>query len=58
MNQILEGLEGVLCQMDDVLIFGSNKAQHDARLTAVLKGLEKQPESHSIHRNVNLQRAE
>ena len=40
MNQILEGLEGMLCQMDDVLTFGSNKAQHDARLTAVLKRLE------------------
>ena len=40
MNQILEGLEGVLCLMEDVLIFGSDKAQHGARLTAVLKRLE------------------
>ena len=40
MNQILEGLEGVLCLMDDVLIYGSDEAQHNARLTAVLKRLE------------------
>ena len=30
----------MLCQMDDVLIFGSDKAQHDQRLTAVLKRLQ------------------
>ena len=29
MSAILEGLEGVLCQMDDVLIFGANK-EHDS----------------------------
>ena len=40
MSQILEGLDGVLCQMDDVLIFGSDKAQHDQRLTAALKRLQ------------------
>ena len=40
MNQVLEGLDGVLCQMDDVLIFGANKAEHDARLTKVLERLE------------------
>ena len=39
-NQILEGLEGVLCQMDDVLIHGKNTTEHDARLNAVLKRLE------------------
>ena len=30
----------MLCQMDDVLIFVSDKAQHDQRLTAVLKRLQ------------------
>ena len=40
MSQILEGLDGVLCQMDDVLIFGSDKAKHDQRLTAALKRLQ------------------
>ena len=36
MSQILAGLKGVLCQMDDVLVFGSDKAEHDIRLTAAL----------------------
>ena len=37
MSRILEGLEGVVCQMDDILVFGQNETQHDARLAAVLK---------------------
>ena len=40
MSRILIGLDGVVCQMDDILVFGSNKAQHDARLHAVLKRIE------------------
>jgi hypothetical protein len=40
MSQILSGLEGVVCQMDDVLVFGSDKRQHDARLLAVLERIE------------------
>ncbi len=27
-SRILEGLDGVLCLMDDVLVFGSNKEEH------------------------------
>lgn len=34
---LLEGLDGVLCLIDDVLIFGESKAQHDTRLHAVLQ---------------------
>ena len=30
MSKILTGLDGVVCQMDDVLGFGSNRTQHDA----------------------------
>ena len=37
MNQILEGQEGVLCHMDDILIFGGNQEEHDKRLHAVLQ---------------------
>ena len=37
MNEILEGLEGVLCQMDDVLVFGSSQEEHDTRLAGVLQ---------------------
>jgi len=42
MSRILSGLEldGVLCQMDDVLIYGRDQAKHDARVTAVLKWIK------------------
>lgn len=36
MSKILAGLPGVLCQMDDVLIFGPNQEEHDQRLDEVL----------------------
>ena len=36
MSKILSGLEGIVCQMDDVLIFGKTKDEHDARLVAAL----------------------
>ncbi|KAL8616804.1 hypothetical protein ACOMHN_017841 [Nucella lapillus] len=39
MDHILHGLEGVLCHMDDILIFGKNKVEHDARLKLVLDRL-------------------
>ena len=41
MNQMLEGLEGVVCLVDDVLVFGSNREEHDTRLVAVLQRLGK-----------------
>ena len=40
MSAILSGLDGVVCQMDDVLVFGKDQSEHDARLTAVLKCIE------------------
>ena len=40
MQKILEALEGVVCQMDDILVFGSNQAEHDSRLVAVMERLE------------------
>ena len=36
-SAILEGLEGVLCVMDDVLVFGKTKAEHNKRLFGVLQ---------------------
>ena len=36
MNDILAGLPGVLCHVDDILVFGTNTAEHDSRLYAVL----------------------
>ena len=40
-NSLLTGLEGVLCLVDDVLVFGANRKDHDDRLDAVLRKLQK-----------------
>ena len=40
MNNILEGLEGVECEIDNLLVHGESQDQHDTRLHAVLKRLE------------------
>ena len=39
-NCILEGLDGFVCQMDDILVFGKDKEEHDQHLVQVLKCLE------------------
>ena len=36
MSQILEGLDGVICMMDDILIYGCTQAEHDSHLMSVL----------------------
>ena len=36
MSRLLEGLEGVVCQVDDVLVHAPDQKSHDARLNAVL----------------------
>lgn len=41
MSRVLEGLEGVMCQIDNVLVYGSNQDDHDSRLNAVLEQMEK-----------------
>ncbi|XP_065195493.1 uncharacterized protein K02A2.6-like [Sycon ciliatum] len=38
-SDILEGLPGVIVYIDDILVFGSNQAEHDARLEAVKQRL-------------------
>ena len=40
MPHILEGLEGVICHMDDVLVHAPTQNLHDARLRAVLQRLQ------------------
>lgn len=40
MSNILTGLKGVVCHMDDVLVFGSNQAEHDSNLLAVLQRIK------------------
>ena len=39
MNEILHGLDGVFTYMDDILIYGKDKTEHDERLNKVLKVL-------------------
>ena len=38
-SQILQGLDGVECNIDDVLVHGKDETEHDQRLEAVLKRL-------------------
>ena len=40
MEELLEGLEGVVCLMDNVLIFGWDRQEHDARLIKVLEQIQ------------------
>ena len=41
MSAILEGLDGVICQMDYFLIHGRNNMEHDALVQAVLLRLQR-----------------
>ena len=36
MEEILSGLDGILCHIDNILIFGSSQGEHDRRLQAAL----------------------
>ena len=40
MSKILSGLDGVLCQMDDILIHGRSQEEHDRRLVAALNRIQ------------------
>lgn len=40
MSQVLDGLKGVICMIDDVLVFGSTREEHDSRLLAVLQRID------------------
>ena len=39
MSALLRGLEGVVCQIDDILVFGKNQQEHDENLEPVLNRL-------------------
>ena len=39
MNELLHGLDGMFVYMDDILIYGKDKTEHDERLINVLKVL-------------------
>ena len=40
MSTLLEGIDGVVCLMDDILIHGTTQDEHDSRLMEVLRRLE------------------
>ena len=40
MNALLSNLKGVLCLMDDVLVYSNDQKEHDKRLEAVLQRIE------------------
>lgn len=40
-SEVTAGLEGVVCHVDDILIWGDTKEQHDSRVHAVLERAEK-----------------
>ena len=40
MSEILTDLPGVVCQMDDILVFGKTQDEHDKHLKAVLRQIE------------------
>lgn len=39
-TEVTEGLDGVVCHMDDVLVWGHSQEEHDAHLHAVLGKME------------------
>uniref|UniRef100_A0A8C7X167 ribonuclease H n=1 Tax=Oryzias sinensis TaxID=183150 RepID=A0A8C7X167_9TELE len=40
MSEVINSLEGVVCHMDDVLVWGRTQEEHDTRLHVVLKRLQ------------------
>ena len=40
MSTILRDMEGVVCLIDDILVFGKDQQEHDDRLCAVMKRLQ------------------
>ena len=40
MSHILQGMDGVLCQTDDVLVFGKDQAEHNTRVAAVFERIQ------------------
>ena len=41
MSEILQDVEGAVCLMDDILVHGKSKEEHDQRLLIVLRQLER-----------------
>jgi len=41
MNNILVGIPGIVCHVDDILMFGKDQKEHDDRLRSVLQAIQK-----------------
>ena len=41
MNEILRGIEGAVCLIDDILIYGKTQSEHDQHLLSVLNRINK-----------------
>ena len=41
MNRMLEGVPGVICHMDDVLIHGTTREEHDQRVHEVMERIQR-----------------
>ena len=39
-NEILSGLPGIVCLIDDIFVYGSTPAEHDKHLQAVLEWIQ------------------
>jgi len=39
-SKILQDLKGVVCLVDDILVYGANQAEHDTHLTAALQRIK------------------
>lgn len=50
MAEVTEGLEGVVCHIDDLLVWGQDQDEHDTRLHAVLQRLEKAGITLNVHK--------
>ena len=42
MQKVLVGLEGVVCQMDDILVYGADEQEHNAHLKDVMERLSRE----------------
>lgn len=41
MSKVLSGLDGVVCMMDDILVYGCSQEEHDDRLAVALRQIER-----------------
>ncbi|KAL7839528.1 hypothetical protein SRHO_G00261860 [Serrasalmus rhombeus] len=47
-TEVTDDLEGIVCHMDDVLVWGRNQEEHDTRLRAVLQRMQKVGITHNL----------